>query len=159
MSADTFGYNSYTQSFTGRIDSSRHSRRASTGNNHIIFFHLSHRFGFINSILFFQFCKQFAEFATAYMEQFAVSKHGRHSLYLQCIYFVLVERTIHHFMRNGRIECCHRIQSLYNIRAVRTSQRNVGNQMYRAFQCFHPIADSLIGEVLPFAVQIQYSQQ
>ena len=74
------------------------------------------------AVLRFQFSKQFAKFAPADMKQFPIGKYRRHALYLQGIHFILIQRTVNHFMCNGRIQCGHCIQCLDYIRTVGTSQ-------------------------------------
>ena len=122
LSADTLGNNRHAQAFTSRIDGCRYSGRTATGYDNIIFLHFRLHLGFINTVLRFQFSKQFAKFATTYMKQFSIGKYRRYALYLQGIHFILIQCTVNHFMSNGRIQCGHCIQCLDYIRTVGTSQ-------------------------------------
>ena len=161
LSADTFGYDSDTQALTRRIDSRRRTGRTASHDYHIIvlnrFFNRVINSLFINPILGFEFGKQFAEIATAYVNQFSVGKDRRDALHFHGLNFLLVDSAIYRFMCNLAVERRHDVQCLHYIRAVGTSQRYISGQLDRAVQGADTGTDAFIRYIFTLSVTIQDS--
>ena len=122
LSADPFGNDRYIQAFTGRIDGSGRTGRTSAGYNHIIFFDGSFRTVRLRSILFFQFGQQFAKVTTPHVDQFTVCEDRRNPLYFQCLYFRLVDGSVHSLVLNLSVQRGHGVECLHHVGAVGTGQ-------------------------------------
>ena len=159
LSADTVGHNSHRQTFTGSIDSCRTSGRTSADDDNIVVLFYHRQVLLFHAILRFELAKQFAKVSTTYMDQFTVGKYGRYSLHFHGSNLFLVDRTVHHFVRDFRVQRSHGIQSLYNVWTVGTGQRNICSQFDWTIQGLHTVTNTFVGNIFAFAVAVQDSQQ
>ena len=159
LSADTFGYNSYIQAFTCRVDSRSSTGRTASHDYQIVvlnrFFNRVINNLLIHSVLGFEFGKQFSEIAAAHVDQFAIGKNRRDSLNLHGLNFFLVDGAIHRFVGDPAVESSHDIERLHHIRTVGTSKRNISRQFDRAVQGSDTGTDTFIRYIFSFSIAVQ----
>ncbi|CCX78420.1 unknown [Parabacteroides johnsonii CAG:246] len=163
LSTDTFGYHCNIQAFTCRVDGRGSTGRSTSHYYHIIvlnrFFNRVINNPFINSVLGFEFGKQFSKITTAHIDQFAIGENRRDSLYFHHLNFFLVDGAIHCLMGDAAVESCHDIECLHHIRTVGASKRNISRQLDRTVQGSDTCTDTFVRYIFTFSITIQDSQQ
>ena len=74
------------------------------------------------SSLGFQFVQQFSQRTASDVQQFSTNKDCRNRLNLEALSLFLKQSSVYSHMGDLRIEQCHDIQSLHNIRTIGTRQ-------------------------------------
>ena len=159
LTAYTIRHDCHIQPFTRCVNSSRTTGRATAHNDHIIVLFYYRQVCFFHAILSFQLTEQLAEITPTHMDQFAAGKDRRNTLHFHGFHFFLIDRSVHHLMRDLRVQRSHSIQSLYYVRTVGTGQRDISCQLDRTVQSFHAVADTFVGNILSFPVTVQKCQQ
>ena len=161
LSSDTFGYHSNIQAFTCRVDGRSSTGRSTSHYYHIIvlnsFFNRVINTPFINSVLGFEFGKQFSQITTPHIDQFAIGKNRRDPLYFHCLNFFLVDSAIHRFVGDPAIESSHDIECLHYIRTIGASKRNISRQLDRTIQGSDTSTDTFVRYIFTFSITIQDS--
>ena len=122
LSADSSCHYRHLQSFTGRIDSCSSSGRSASGNQNIKMMFTRSYFLGTRSSLGFQFVQQFSQRTASDVQQFSTNKDCRNRLNLEALSLFLKQSSVYSHMGDLRIEQCHDIQSLHNIRTIGTRQ-------------------------------------
>ncbi len=134
LTAETLGCNAGADAFAGGIDRSRRTGRTATHHQHIKGLLGVELLGLTRTGTGVDLGENFFQAHTALTEQLAVQVDARHRHDLAFGDFVLEQRAVNGDVLDARVQYCHQVQRLDDVRAVLAGLREIGFELELALQ-------------------------